>query len=114
MTEETKGEPQIVSYNIPRIEVYQVTEDELKRIEEGSSQVSQDFTFMLTSFSICVSFVIALLTGHFESRAELTLKSCIGVFGLSSLYTGWRWFRNRKVAPNVIGNIRIRKVEPKV
>lgn len=104
--------PDIVTHTIPRIEVYQVTDDELKRIEEGSSQVAQDFAFMLAGFSLCIAFLIALVTGTFNATTGLTFRAAALVCGVSAIYTGWKWLRHRKTAPNVINSIRSRRVDP--
>lgn len=112
MAEPKKEYPDFVTHIIPRIEVYQITDDELKRIEEGFNHTNQDFTFMLTSFSLAVALVIALLTGTFESTTELTFKAGIGVCIVTSMYTGWRWYSHRQTATTVISNIRSRRVDP--
>lgn len=112
MVQQRHDRPDIITHTIPRIEVFQVTDDELKRIEEGANQIAQDFTFMLTCSSICISFLIALGTGTFDSTMGLTLRAAVGVSGICAVYTGFRWFRNRKTALSVINNIRSRRVDP--
>jgi len=103
---------EIVTHRIPRIEVYQVTDDELCRIEEGGSQVAQDLAFALAAASVAVSLAIALLTGTFTPRVGTILGISAGVLGVTALYTGIRWRRHRLAAPNVISNIRSRRVNP--
>jgi len=73
-------EPEIVTHRIPRIEVYQVTDDELTRIEDGYGQVSQDLTFAVTSLSFCIAFAIALMTGSFSAGISVTLLLFAVVF----------------------------------
>lgn len=107
-------EPQVVTYRIPRIEVYQVTDDELKRIEDGYGQVGQDLTFAVTSLSFCLAFAIALATGTFSGRPFIILLSLVIICALVAFYTGTRWWRARKAAPTVIETIRSRKVQPQV
>lgn len=104
--------PEIVTYRIPRIEVHQVTEDELCRIEEGAGQVAQDLAFALSSVSVCISLVVGLLTGDFSTKTGAILGAVAGVFGMTALYTGIRWLRGRKAAPDVIAKIRSRKRNP--
>jgi hypothetical protein len=111
---ERREEPEIVTYRIPRIEVYQVTDDELKRIEEGSSQTGQDLTFAIASFSIAISFAIALFTGTFSHPVSLVLTVALMFCGGFGLYTGFRWRRARARTPDAIAKIRSRKVEPDV
>ena len=112
MTQRTKDTPYIVTHKIPHIEVYQVTDDELTRIEEGSNQVGYDFAFMLTSLSIFVSLLIALATGDFNENIQLMFELAVAIFILSGIYTGQRWFRNRSKAQKVINKIRSRRVDP--
>lgn len=114
MNQEQRKHPELVTYSIPRIEVYQVTEDELDRIEESTSQVGQDFTFMVTGLSITVSLVIALISGTFEENPKTFLQSLTLIAILVFIYTGSRWFRYRKKMPDVVKRIRSRKVDPKV
>jgi len=104
--------PAIVTHRIPRIEVYQVTDDELRRIEDGSNQVAQDLAFALACSSFCIAFIIALTTGTFNSSAGVTLTIAALIFGLAAIYTGTRWWRHRSSAPNVIASIRRRRVDP--
>jgi hypothetical protein len=106
--------PQIVTYRIPRIEVYQVTDDELRRIEEGFNQVGQDLTFAVASLSFCIAFAIALATASPPNRLFIIFLILVILFSLVALYTGMRWWRARKAAPAVIATIRSRRVEPQV
>lgn len=106
--------PQIVTYRIPRIEVYQVTDDELRRIEDGYGQVGQDLTFAVTSLSFCIAFAIALVTASFSYRLFNIFLFLVFLSALVALYTGVRWLRARAAAPTVIATIRSRKVEPQV
>jgi hypothetical protein len=106
--------PQIVTYRIPRIEVYQVADDELRRIEEGYGRVGQDLTFAVTSLSFCIAFAIALATASFSDRLFIIFLVLVIVFGLVALYTGIRWWGARRAAPAVMATIRSRRVEPQV
>jgi hypothetical protein len=106
--------PQIVTYRIPKIEVYQVTDDELRRIEEGYGQVGQDLTFAVASLSFCIACALALATASVTDRTFLILLVLVILFGLVFLYTGIRWWRARKAGPTVIATIRSRRVEPLV
>jgi hypothetical protein len=78
-------DPRIITYRIPHIEVYQVTDDELKRIEEGYSQVGQDLTFCVTSLSFCIAFTIALATAPFSDRPFMIFLTLTVISGLATL-----------------------------
>ena len=112
MSTQSPREPQIVSYNIPRIEVYQVTDDELTRIEEAAAKVGNEFALMLTSISITVSLVIALTQGAFQTDVEVWMKAAVVVSGIVSIYAGVSWFRHRSAVSNVLSKIRSRRTEP--
>ena len=112
MTDPSKNDPEIVTYRIPRIEVYQVTDDELKRIEEGCSQVGQDLTFSIASLSFAISFLIVLFTVTLSDVRWITFFAIIIICVFTCLYTGSRWWRARGMAPKVIASIRSRKDNP--
>jgi hypothetical protein len=103
---------EIVTYRIPRIEVYQVTDDELCRIEEGYGHVSQDFTFAISFLSFGIAFLIALLTATFSENLRTVFIVAVIICGIGFLYTGCRYWGQRKKIPNVIAKIRSRKTEP--
>jgi hypothetical protein len=103
---------EIITYRIPSIEVYQVTDDELCRVEESCRHVSQDFAFASNLLSFAIAFFIALLEGTFSDRVQTILTSAVAVCLLGSVYTGQRWWSQRKAAPQVIAKIRSRKTEP--
>lgn len=108
------NEVPVVTYKIPQIEIYQITDDELQRIEEGTKQVSQDYSLMLTCISICISLIVALVSGTFNPIIRLIFTVAVGVSLITAIYTGLKWIRHRKTAPNVFEKIRSRKEEPKI
>jgi hypothetical protein len=107
-------EPQVITHRIPRIEVYQVTDDELRRIEDGFGRVDQDLTFAVASLSSCIAFAIALATASLSERLFIIFLSLVLISALVAVYTGVRWWRARKAAPAAIATIRSRKVDPQV
>ncbi len=109
-----RDSPEVVTYRIPIIEVYHVTDDELRRLEEGCSQVGQDLTFAIASLSLGVAFAIALMTGDFRQPVGGILLTLTVVCLVVALYTGIRWWRARGITPDVVAKIRSRKTEPAV
>lgn len=105
-------DPLVVTYKIPRIEVYQVTDDELCRIEEGYGRASQNLTSAISSLSFGVAFLIALLTGSPQGWLQVTLITFASLCAVIFLYTGARWLDERRDIPDVISKIRSRKTEP--
>ena len=63
-------DPKVITHRIPQIEIYQVTNDELQRIEDGCSNVGQDLTFSVASLSVFASFLVALLTATLTSTTQ--------------------------------------------
>ena len=112
MTDQNQNLPEIVTHRIPRIEVYQVTDDELRRIEEASNQVSQDLSFALACGPSCGGIVVSLLTGEFGDTAGTILTAAAIILGLAAAYTGVCWWRHRGAASNVIRQIRSRRIDP--
>jgi hypothetical protein len=107
-------DPEIVTYKIPRIEVYQITDDEMCRIEESCGKVSQDFTFATNFLSIGIAFYIALKTATFSDTLRVIFTTVIIVCGIGFLYTGARWWLQKGRIPEVISKIRSRKTEPEI
>jgi hypothetical protein len=107
-----KQDPEIVTYKIPRIEVYQVTDDELNRVEEQSGQVGQDLTFAVASGSVGLSFLITVLTGQLSTGLTVAFISVVFACGFTFIYTGFRWWRTRGMLAKVLAKIRSRKSEP--
>ena len=112
MSTPSSDEPKIVSYNIPRIEVYQVTDDELRRMEEAASNVGNEFATMLATVSVTVSLVTALTQGEFETDIEIAFKTAIGISTLISVCMGVKWYRHRSLVSKLMSNIRSRRTEP--
>jgi hypothetical protein len=104
--------PLVVTHRIPRIEVYQVTDDELCRIEEGYGQVNQDLTFAVASATFFVSFLLAMIGGSIPDRLFPAVLALTAITAVVAAYTGIRWLRVRKQAPAVMTAIRKRRVEP--
>jgi threonine/homoserine/homoserine lactone efflux protein len=96
------------------MEVYQVSDQELKQIEETYGHVGQDLTFAIAFFSFGLAFLIALLTATLSEFHRLIFINVVIICGVVFLYTGIRWWRTRKTVPNVIANIRSRKPNPEV
>jgi len=114
MTAQRKDGTEIVTYKIPRIEVYQVTDDEIKRIEEGMGQVGEDLTFAVASLSFAIAFFITLSTVPLTDLLQTIFIAIVIICVIVFLYTGVRWWRARTTASNVITSIRSRKDNPDV
>lgn len=105
---------EIVTYKIPRIEVYQITDDEMCRIEEGCGRVGQDFAFATSFLSFGIAFFIALETATFSEVLRIVFIIVVILCGIGTLYTGARWWIQKGQVPSVIAKIRSRKTEPQI
>lgn len=103
---------EIIIWKIPPIEVYQITDEQFTLIEEGCGKVSQDFTFATNFLSFGIAFLLALLGGTFSEVLRTIFIMIVVVCAFGCLYTGVRWWRQRKKVPDVIAKIRSRKTEP--
>jgi hypothetical protein len=101
--------PKVVTHTIPQIHVYQVTEDELGRLQEGCGQVGQDLTFACTSLGIFVGVLVALLVSPMPRDTFLLLLLLCLVSGAVCSYTGVKCWRSRKEFRHVLAKIRSRK-----
>ena len=104
--------PKVVTHNIPQIHVYQLTEDELGRLEEGHGHVGQDLTFACTSLGILVGVLVALLASPMSRNTFPLLLSVGLIAGVVCLYTGLKWWRSRKEFLHVLAKVRSRAPEP--
>jgi uncharacterized membrane protein len=114
MDAQSKEGPEIVTHRIPRIEIYQVSDDELNRIEESYAHVGLDLTFATISLSSGLAFLIALLSATFSEKVRLLFIVLVVICAAIFFYTGTKWWRMRKTGPNVIAKIRSRKTDPQV
>jgi len=107
-------DPEIITYQIPRIEIYGVSDDELSRIEEGYGQVGHYLTFATNFLSFGTAFLITLLTGTFSDRLKTIFTLVAAVCAIGFVISGILWLRQRKKVPGVIAKIRSRKTDPQV
>ena len=103
---------QVITYRIPIIETYEVTDDELERIKESCSSVSQDLTFAVSSLSICITLLASLLSGVFSQTVQTLFLVVVVVSAVVGVYTGFKWHRAKTVTDSTIAKIRSRKVDP--
>lgn len=102
MRKPTRERPKILLHPPQDLHAYWVYEYQLQQIQDGYSEVGQDFAFAIASLSIGASFVVALLTATPSQNVRLLFTSilltCVAVF----LYTSIRWWRRKGGAPNFV------------
>ncbi len=112
MSFQDENRPKIVIHPPPEIEMYIVTEDELKRIEEQFGQTGQSFAWMLTGIGTGVSALAALATGSFDDIWKYVFVGIFAVCLAGSAYMFHGWRRHRRIAPRAIAEIRARRSDP--
>lgn len=112
MSAQSPGEPRVVAHAIPIIEVYQVTDDELTRIEGAATTVENASAFMFAGIAATISIGAALAQGTFPVSAEIWMKAALGVSIVVSVWAGFRWYYHESALSKVLSQIRSRRTEP--
>ena len=98
---------------LPHVETYDVTSDELERIETESKTVGQDFQYASNCLTAAVAFAIALFTTEIKSERVFDVFVLLAVSGsVFGCYFGQKYFRGRKQCATVIQKIRERQIGP--
>ena len=109
----SSSEPsRIVTYKIPKIEVYEVTGEELSRIEEAASHTGNEFAVFLAAISTNIGLVFSMLQGEFRPSVERFFEGAVVLIAIFSLYMGVRWYRHRSLVKRLMSKIRSRRTEP--
>jgi hypothetical protein len=89
--------------------LYEITEDELERIETEVSGASDDFSVASIALSIAVSFTIALATTKIDSPRLFTVFCLFVMLGyFFTLLHGVKWFRGRRTRRHIVTKIKTR------
>lgn len=98
---------------IPHVETYDVTADELERIDSESKNVGQDFQYGSICLTGSLAFFIAILTTEIKSaRVFQVFLTLTLVGGIMALYFGQSYFRGKKKCTTIIQKIRERQIGP--
>lgn len=109
MSEPDENETRTITYRVPTIELYEVSSDELDRIEEGYGQVGNNLTFAVGSLSMASTIAVSMLTTVASEAWQATGLVLLIMFTLVLLVSGGNWLKARKRAPKVLNSIRSRK-----
>ena len=100
-------------HSIGLVEIYELTSDELDRIETEAMSVGQDLQYCSICLTAGLSFLIALITTEIKSIHTYAIFFVLTVSGLLfATYFGQKFFRDRKKCKSVIQRIRDRQVGP--
>ena len=100
-------------HRLPRLDICDVTMDELDSIERTGSNVGLDFNVSLFSLGVSLSFLVALLNTKIESKRtfDTFVVFCV-VGGALFIIFGIKWFLNRSEFSRLIQRIRDRQIGP--
>lgn len=100
-------------HGIEHVETYDVTSDELERIERECADVGSDFQIAQFCLTIAISFFVALLTTTItSSRIFDTFVVIVCTGTILGLAFGVRWLRSRAILGGTIKKIKGRQIGP--
>ena len=103
-----ESQPKIKRGRFDSLNLYEVTEAELKLIERGSPS-SLFLNFAIFCLSVAISFTIAVVNTKIDSPYKLAVFVAIMLVGyLGGVVLGVLWFRNRSEFTIVIDTIKKR------
>jgi hypothetical protein len=103
------------THRLAHVETYEVTDDELDRMERGYSSRQNDVAFLSIAASIFVAFVVVWLTIQHPATPTWREQFYIAVLVMSGgggLYLFFRWRRSVKLEKPLFEKIRARAVGP--
>lgn len=100
-------------HSINQLDTYEVSADELDRIESECMDVGQDFQYASIALTVGVSFLTALWLTRIDSRQTFDIFVIAAILGfVGAIYFFQRYFRKRKSYTPIIERIRQRQVGP--
>ena len=107
-----EDDPTIRHYPPSPIDIYRVSGDELRRIEEGYGHTGLALTVAGIFASTAAGFITALLTTHPTGAARDILIAAAAISAIVFLISAYASWRDRRKGHNVISEIRSRPQEP--
>ncbi len=99
--------PRIVRGRVDSFALYEITDDELRILEEGSPS-SLHLNFSIFCNTLAISFLIALLTSTVDTKTFTVFVVLTVVGFLVGGFLFILWFRARKSVAGVVRKIRAR------
>ncbi len=109
------GHIPVCRHGLPHVEMYEVTADELDRIEQEGTNIGIDFQIGSLCLTFGVSFLIALIFSPPPEAARKTFDvfavlTALGILlGVIFLV---KWFRGREAFSRTLRKIRERQIGP--
>lgn len=105
--ENSERPTQIRRGRIPSFAIYEVTDYELKVLDEGTS-ASLELNFSLVLLSSSLSFVITLCSAQMSNTTETIFKILALVFLFVGMHLIFRWYKSRSNVGALLSEIRAR------
>lgn len=99
-------------HGIGHVEAYEVTADELERLEKEGADVGFDFHTSLFCITMATSFLITLILSPPSGKTFDVFVLLVIVGFLVGLIFGIRWFRGRGARSGTIKKIKERQIIP--
>jgi hypothetical protein len=104
---------EIRRHPLPHVETYDVTADELDRIENESKNVGQDFQYCSICVTAAIAFFIAIITTEIKSARVYQTFLIITLIGfVFAIYFGQAYVRGKDKCRSTIDKIRERQIGP--
>jgi len=98
---------------IPHVETYEITADELSRIETEAIATGQDFQYCSICLTAAISFSVALFATEIKSERTFDVFTILAICGfVFAAYFGQRHMRGKGRTKSVIQGIRERQIGP--
>lgn len=106
---------QIRRGRIPSFAIYEISEHELKQLEDGSG-ASLELNFSLVLLSSAISFFVTLLSTQMSEKVSTFLTILAFVFLFVGFYLFFSWYRSdsnvRSLIKSIRGRIPSNEVDP--
>lgn len=115
MTEKHEGQIEVRRHRITYLEMYEVTADELDRLQYEEPQRGHELTFAFAALSVALALLIPLVIGEPPKISDLRRSIfvaliCVGF--VFFLFFGIRWLSNLRRRNSLFERIRARQVGP--
>ena len=106
---------EILRHRISHLESYEVTLDELQRLQYEDPQRSYELTFSLTALSVALAILIPLVIGEPPKISNLRFSIFVALIVVGFvffLFFGIRWLNNLRQRNSLFVKIRARQIGP--
>ena len=102
-------------HRISHLEMYEVTSDELERLQYEEPQRGYELAFAFTALSAALAILLPLVIGEPPKISSLRFAIFVALIVVGFvffLFFGGRWFKNLKQRNLLFGRIKARQIGP--